>query len=74
MSHNLEVNVDDKDLFGREALQTQCAQCEKVFPQEEAVVSSIQVGSTVTWVEHFCNTKCADTFWRWKGFHHDEGT
>ena len=60
----------DKDLFGREPLQTQCAECGKVHPQAQTVVSTIKVSDKVIFQEHFCSQECAKNFWVPFGMYH----
>ena len=52
-----------KDLFGNKPLQTTCAYCDKPVAQTEAVVSTVAIGSTVVYQEHFCSMQHAEMFW-----------
>lgn len=67
-----DTKDEDKDLFGNRPLQTQCAFCDKVLPSKEAVVSTLHVGSTMTWQEHFCSTEHGEMFWKSHGWPSDD--
>jgi uncharacterized protein with PIN domain len=62
---------DDKDLFGKKAPETQCAQCNTILPQKEAVVSTLLIGTTVTQQEHFCCEEHAELYWKAGGWPDD---